>query len=135
MKSIQDLWKPIQHLPQAKRAKLESEFHLVLNISNARIRNTQPQYAEQLEKTEKKVWYEFGQLCEEYGVSMEPFYAHRRNSERLWEALKQPGGVREAMELMGAAPGRSKSERHMALWLVAIAVAVAIVGILASLHF
>ena len=72
------------------------------------MRNTDPQYTLQLEKAEKEAWYELSQLCEQYGVSMEPFYVHRRNAERLHEALKQPGAIRETMEMMGMSPRRNK---------------------------
>jgi hypothetical protein len=84
--TVQALWEPIRALPPHQREKLEAEVHHALNVANARIRNTDPKYSEQLQKVEKETWYELAQLCEEYGVSMEPFYVHRRNSERLWKA-------------------------------------------------
>ena len=63
------LWEPIRALPSKQRAKLEIETHHLFNVTNARIRNTDPKYTEQLEKAEKEAWYEFSQLCEQYGAT------------------------------------------------------------------
>jgi hypothetical protein len=135
MKLVEELWKPIRQLSPGQRSKLESKFHRALNVCNARVRNTEPQHAEPLAKAEKAAVHDLSQLCQQYGVSAEAFHAHLRNSERLWEGLKQAAGVREGTEMIGAAPRRSRSESYLALWIVAIAGAIVLLGVLSSLHF
>jgi superfamily II DNA or RNA helicase len=135
MKLVEELWKPIRQLSPAQRSKLESKFHRALNVCHARARNPEPQYAEPLAKAEKAAVYELSQLFEQHGVSREAFCAHLRNSERLSEALKQTTGVREGTVMMGAAPGRPRSESYLALWIVAVAGAIVLLGVLSSLYF
>jgi hypothetical protein len=134
--TVQALWEPIRALPPHQREKLEAEVHHALNVANARIRNTDPKYSEQLQKVEKETWYELAQLCEEYGVSMEPFYVHRRNSERLWKALEQPGAIRETMEMMGMRPRRNKTNPSLINALAALFIIALLILILfaATIH-
>ena len=134
IKLVEELWKPIRQLSPAQRSKLESKFHRALNVCNARVRNTEPQYAEHLAKAEKAAEHDLSQLCEQYGVSTEAFYAHLRSSERVWETLKQSTGVREGTETTDAAPRRRRSESYLALWVVAISGAIVLLGVLSSLH-
>jgi hypothetical protein len=126
------LWEPIRALPPAQRNSLRSQTHNALNTTAARIRNADPQYTLQLEKAEKETWYELSQLCEQYGVSMEPFYVQRRNAERLHEALKQPGAIRETVEMMGVIPRRNKANPYLTLFIIALLLVIILLA--ANIH-
>ena len=71
-RSFEELWKAVEQLPKKRWTKLKREFDRVQSISNARIRNTDAKQAEQLEKADKEAWNQFGELCQKYGIPLQP---------------------------------------------------------------
>jgi len=70
--AFEELWKAVEALPKKRWTRLKREFDRVQSISNARIRNTDAEQAEQLEKAEREAWNQFGELCQRYGIPLEP---------------------------------------------------------------
>ena len=71
-RSFEELWKAVEALPKKRWTTLKREFDRVQNISNARIRDTDAKQAEQSEKAEREAWNQFGELCQKYGIALEP---------------------------------------------------------------
>jgi hypothetical protein len=70
--SFEELWKAVEALPKKRWTILKREFERAQSISNARIRNADANQAEQLEEAEREAWNQFGELCQKYGVPLEP---------------------------------------------------------------
>ena len=71
-RSFEELWKAVEALPKKRWTILKREFDRVQRISNARIRNTDANQAEQLEEAEREAWNQFGELCQTYGIPLQP---------------------------------------------------------------
>jgi hypothetical protein len=71
-RSFEELWKAVEALPKKRWTILKREFDRVQSISNARIRDTDAKQAEQSEKAEREAWNQFGELCQKYGIPLEP---------------------------------------------------------------
>ena len=71
-RSFEELWKAVEALPKKRWTILKREFDRVQSISNARIRDTDAKQAEQSEKAEREAWNQFGELCQKYGIPLQP---------------------------------------------------------------
>jgi hypothetical protein len=71
-RSFEELWKAVEALPKKRWTILKREFDRVQSVSNSRIRNTDAKQAERLEKAEREAWSQFGELCQRYGIPLEP---------------------------------------------------------------